>query len=154
MQRRNRSAPFLMNDDNTEAFAWYGQAVAISQFLEDALVATLASLQPRTQLASSSPHKLRKDLTRANLGAIQHEMEKYAEFRDAGYRCASTPELTRAAGSLVKSNPRPTNGKQPEMPCRSLRDHLPPEHEVARVSLGSILVTWQGSGATRSLSGR
>jgi hypothetical protein len=81
--QRNRSAPFLMTEENAEVFAWYGQAVAIAQFLEDALVETLSSLQPRTQLARSRPKKVREDLSKANLGAIQREMAKHPEFRDA-----------------------------------------------------------------------
>jgi hypothetical protein len=79
----NRSVPFLMTEENTEVFAWYGQAVAIAQFLEDALVDTLTALQPRTELARSSPEKIRQDLSKANLGRLQREMARHPEFRNA-----------------------------------------------------------------------
>jgi hypothetical protein len=90
---RNRSTSFLMTPENTEVFAWYGQAVAIAQALESALVEYLAFLQPRTALARTNPKKVRDDLTTANLGAIQREMAKYPEFRNATRNLAPLNEL-------------------------------------------------------------
>jgi|HubBroStandDraft_4_1064222.scaffolds.fasta_scaffold276555_1 hypothetical protein len=79
----NRSTSFIMTEENMEVFAWYGQGVAIAQYLEATLIDYLSILQSRTQLARESPQKVREDLSTANLGALQREMKKYSEFRDA-----------------------------------------------------------------------
>jgi hypothetical protein len=80
---RNRATSFLMTNENREVFAWYGQAVAIAQALEAGLIDYLSILRPRTQLGRDDPLHVPADLTNADLGRLQRDMEKYAEFRAA-----------------------------------------------------------------------
>jgi hypothetical protein len=66
-----------VNEENSEVYAWYGQAVAIAQGLEAALIQYLSILRLRTPSAKQNPSARIGDLSTANLGALQREMEKY-----------------------------------------------------------------------------
>jgi hypothetical protein len=80
---RQQHTSFLMNNENREVYAWYGQAVAIAQGLEAALIQYLSILRPRTQRARDDPLHAPADLSNADLGRLERDMIKYDEFRNA-----------------------------------------------------------------------
>jgi hypothetical protein len=80
---RDRMTSFLMTNENAEVFAWYGQAVAIAQALEAVLINYLSILRPRTRRSRDDPSHIPAVLTKADMGRLQRDMEKYDEFRNA-----------------------------------------------------------------------
>ena len=80
---------FIMTDENREVFAWYGQAVALAQLLENELLACISALPPSSKQRRRQPAKQRVFLERlkdATLGELRQQTGRGGTGKRRGAR--------------------------------------------------------------------
>ncbi len=78
--------PFLMNEENADVFAWFGQACALAQFLEAALMGFISVLPASSKERRRDETRQRayvEGLSKQGLAALKKELTRFPALVEA-----------------------------------------------------------------------
>jgi hypothetical protein len=78
--------PFLLNEENTDVFAWFGQACALAQFLEASLLAFISVLPASSKARRRDETRQRaylEGLSKQGLAALKRELGRFPALAEA-----------------------------------------------------------------------